>query len=119
MINLRILPSLSILALILSGGAMALAQATTSLNGRVTDRTGAVIAGAAVRLTLNSTGAVRENTTDASGQYQFSQLAPGKYTLVISTPGFATATRTNMDLLVSQPATVNVALQLATHETGA
>jgi hypothetical protein len=112
-ISTRILPALSILALVLSGGAIALAQATTSLNGRITDRTDAVIAGAAVRLTLTSTGAVRENTTDVSGQYQFSQLAPGKYTLVISAPGFATAARTNMDLLVSQPATVNVTLRLA------
>ena len=112
-ISTRILPALSILILVLSGSGIALAQATTSLNGRVTDRTGAVIAGAAVRLTLTSTGAVRENTTDGSGQYQFSQLAPGKYTLVISAPGFATAARTNMDLLVSQPATVNVTLQLA------
>ncbi len=90
-----------------------MAQATTSLNGRVTDRTGAVIPGASVKLTLQATGAARENKTDESGQYQFSQLVPGSYTLVVSASGFATNRRTNMDLLVSQPATVNVTLQLA------
>ncbi len=90
-----------------------MAQATTSLNGRVTDRTGAVIPGASVKLTLQATGAARENKTDESGQYQFSQLVPGSYTLVVSASGFATNRRTNMDLLVSQPATANVTLQLA------
>jgi len=109
----RVLQTLFVLALILGCTTAAVAQATTSLNGRVTDRTGAVIPGASVKLTLQSTGAVRENTTDASGKYQFSQLTPGKYTLVVSAQGFANSTRTNMDLLVSQPATVNVALQLA------
>ena len=92
---------------------LSMAQATTSLNGRVTDRSGAVIAGASVKLTLQATAAVRENTTDSSGQYQFSQLAPGTYTLAVSAPGFGNSERTNLDLLVSQPATVNVSLQVA------
>jgi hypothetical protein len=56
---------------------------------------------------------VRDNTSDASGQYQFSQLAPSSYTLTVSANGFATSPRANMDLLVSQPAPVNVTLQLA------
>ncbi|HEY2472295.1 MAG TPA: carboxypeptidase-like regulatory domain-containing protein [Terracidiphilus sp.] len=93
--------------------ALLLAQATTSLNGRVTDGSGAVIPGASLKLTLASTGAVREGTSDASGQYQFSQLAPGTYALSVSAKGFATNTRSSLELLVSQPATVNVALQLA------
>jgi hypothetical protein len=107
-------PFFSILALFFVSYPVALlAQATTSLNGRVTDRSGAVIAGASAKLTSEATGAERENTSDASGQYQFSQLAPGRYTLTVSAAGFATSTRTNMDLLVSQPATANVVLQLA------
>lgn len=97
---------------LLVGSQLLNAQATTSLNGRVTDRSGAVIPGASVKLGLQATGAVRESTTDASGQYQFSQLAPGSYTLTVSASGFATSTRKDMDLLVSQPATMNVTLQL-------
>jgi hypothetical protein len=90
-----------------------LAQASTSLNGRVTDCSGAVIPGATVRLTLESTGAVRGSATSNTGQYQFSQLVPGRYTLSVSAAGFATDERKDMDLLVSQPATANVELQLA------
>ncbi|HEX4311177.1 MAG TPA: carboxypeptidase-like regulatory domain-containing protein [Acidobacteriaceae bacterium] len=93
--------------------SFALAQATTSVNGRVTDSSGAVIPGAKVTLTLQSTGAVREDTTDSNGSYQFSQLEPGRYTLTIAATGFAVTKKTNMDLLVSQPATSNVSLEPA------
>ena len=89
-------------------------QATTSLNGRVADASGAVIPSAKVTLVLQSTEAERNVVTDSSGHYQFSQLTPGRYTLSVGAPGFATAERPNIDLLVSQPATVNVALVPAT-----
>lgn len=89
------------------------AQATTSLGGRVTDKSGAIIPGASLELTLVSTGATRTGSSSASGEFQFSQLSPGRYTLTVSAPGFATAKRTNMDLLVSQPETVNVTLSVA------
>ena len=105
-----ILPSILLLS---SSAGTLLAQATTSLNGRVTDSSGAAIAGANVKLTSMATGTAREATTDNTGQYQLSQLAPGSYTLTVSANGFATSERTNMDLLVSQPATANVALQPA------
>lgn len=108
-----ILPVLVLSLLLPFAPSLLRAQATTSLNGQVTDRTGAVVAGATVELTLQSTGAVRQNTTGSTGQYQFSQLVPGRYTLMVTAAGFATSKRINMDLLVSQPATVNVVLQLA------
>jgi hypothetical protein len=97
-----------------SAPTLLFAQDTTSLNGRVTDSSGAVISGASVKVTLLSTGAVREKATDSSGQYQFSQLEPGRYTLTVTARGFATTRKTDMDLLVSQPATANFALQPAT-----
>src|ERR1700748_3126233 len=81
-----------------------LAQATTSLGGRVTDASGAVIPGASVKLTLVTTGVSRLNIANSGGEYQFSQLAPGRYTLDVTAPGFGPVERTNMDLLVSQPA---------------
>ena len=114
MIGMRSFRKLVLLSLLFgAGSSLLLAQASTSLNGRVTDSSGAVIPGATVTLTLQSTGAVRESTTGNSGQYQFSQLVPGRYTLAVSAPGFATAQRTGMDLLVSQPATTNITLQPA------
>jgi hypothetical protein len=90
-----------------------LAQATTSLGGRVTDKTGAVVPGATVTLTLTTTNAERTTTTSGSGEFQFSQLQPGRYNLIVAASGFTTAERNGMDLLVSQPATVNVSLSIA------
>jgi hypothetical protein len=58
-------------------------------------------------LKLTATSATRTNTTNASGEFQFSQLQPGKYNLTVTAQGFT------MDLLVSQPATVNVSLAVA------
>jgi hypothetical protein len=89
------------------------AQATTSLGGTVTDKSGAVIPGASVQLTLVATKATRVNTTNSSGEFQFSQLPPGRYDLTVSAPGFGSAEKNGMDLLVSQPATVNVSLAIA------
>ncbi len=111
----RILRPFLILSLFLSAASgLLLAQATTSLNGRVTDSSGAVVPGATVKVTFQDTGAVRQITTDSSGQFQFSQLEPGRYTLTVSAPQFATAEHSNLDLLVSQPATANIQLQPAT-----
>ncbi len=89
-------------------------QATTSLGGRVTDAGGAVIPGADVKLTRTTTGSIRTDLTNGSGDYQFSQLAPGRYELTISSKGFTTVKKTGIELLVSQPATINVALSIAT-----
>lgn len=114
MIRFKTLCKVSVLVLwFVAASSLLHGQASTSLNGRVTDHSGAVIAGAHVTLTLQSTGAVRENATGGNGQYQFSQLVPGRYTLAISATGFATSERRDMDLLVSQPATENVELGLA------
>jgi hypothetical protein len=52
--------------------------------------------------------------TNSSGEYEFLQVAPGRYKLTISSSGFSTAEKTSLDLLVSQPATINVVLQVAT-----
>jgi hypothetical protein len=89
-------------------------QATTSLGGRVTDASGAVIPAANVKLTSFSRGTVRSVNTSGSGEYEFLQLPPGRYELTVSSSGFATAEKTSLELLVSQPATVNVVLQVAT-----
>ena len=99
--------------LLLVTPGLLLGQATTSVGGRVTDASGAVIPGASVKLTLVTTGVSRVNTTTSSGEYQFSQLAPGRYTLDVTATGFGAAKKTDMDLLVSQPATVNVTLPAA------
>ncbi|MBX3291520.1 MAG: ankyrin repeat domain-containing protein [Acidobacteria bacterium] len=75
-----------------SAGVSAASGARVS--GTVTDPTGAVIPGAAVRLVLLETGNERNTISDADGQYAFEMVAPGRYMLESSSPGFRTYSKT-------------------------
>jgi hypothetical protein len=56
--------------------------------GRLLDPTGAVIVGAKVQLTNDLTQQVREFTTDSSGNFVFTNLVPGNYSIRIVKSGF-------------------------------
>ena len=58
------------------------------LSGTVTDPSGAVIAGASVKLMDENGLVVAQTTTDSSGNYSFSSLAPGNYRVQTERPGF-------------------------------
>jgi len=62
--------------------------AGSSLTGKVTDRTGAVIPGAAVSVTESATHAVRTVTTNSTGHYLINGLVPGTYQVAAQAPGF-------------------------------
>src|SRR6202047_3100936 len=53
--------------------AATLAGGNGTLTGAVTDASGAVVAGAVVRL-LNDNGVIAQTTSDSNGQYSFSEL---------------------------------------------
>jgi hypothetical protein len=58
------------------------------LSGAVTDASGAVIAGANVKLMDENSSIVAQTTTDSSGNYSFSSLSPGNYRVQTEKPGF-------------------------------
>ena len=59
-----------------------------SLVGTVTDPSGAVVPNAAISVTSTATGQVRQDTSDQNGRYNFVNLLPGSYTVVVSANGF-------------------------------
>ena len=61
---------------------------TGSISGIVTDSTGAVIKGATVRLTNEATSAEITTTTGADGNYVFSPVRIGTYTVTATNEGF-------------------------------
>ena len=63
-----------------------------TISGKVTDPTGAVIAGARVRLSRASQTQDQEAIADSEGQFSFSGVAAGPFQLAISSEGFATQT---------------------------
>jgi hypothetical protein len=69
--------------------APALAQSTFGeILGTVHDSTGAVLQGAQVTLQNTGTSAARTSVTDANGNYAFSNIDVGTYSLTMTAPGF-------------------------------
>jgi hypothetical protein len=69
-----------------------LAQTTPAgagLAGTVTDQSGAVFTGAVVAIT-DVKGKTQNTTTNERGEYSFTDLAPGSYTVSVSAEGFKT-----------------------------
>ncbi len=91
---------------------LALAQEiAASLNGNVTDSSGAAIPGAAVKVQNPSIqGFLRTATTDSKGAYSLSNLPPATYVLVITAPGFKSQTTQGVTLFVAQKRDVDAQL---------
>src|SRR5882724_11217402 len=92
--------------------SLAQVETTTSITGTVADQLGAVFPGATVKLTNQNTGAVRQTTTSGEGVYSFQSLQAGRYTIVISAPGFKTTTIQDRVVETAQPAHVDIKLEL-------
>lgn len=117
--------------------AMSFAQTVSvnggSIQGTITDTTGAVVPGAAVSISAADTGVMKKITTDSAGFYSVGPLNPGDYTVTVSLQGFrtlavktvvktGTATSGNFQLsLGSTSETIEVnagALQVNTEQPG-
>lgn len=86
---------------------------TSSIQGTVTDATGAVIQGASVVLTNNSTGVVLNAASDPSGSYSFPSVQPGVYSLDISKEAFASYKISQFKVIVGQHANENATLNVS------
>jgi len=83
------------LGLLLCGVASRPLQAQTAgtISGTVVDQSGKPIQDAALEVRNESTGASSSVKSDAEGKFTAPDLAPGKYSIYITAPGFALATR--------------------------
>jgi hypothetical protein len=82
-----------------------------TINGTVTDSSGAVIPGATVKITQNGlNGAARTIKTDAHGGYTATNLAAGNYTVTITANGFQTYTTLDVTLFVAQTRSIDAQL---------
>lgn len=83
-----------------------------TLVGRVTDQTGAVIAGAQVAVENQATGFKSETTTNQDGLYQVRYLLPGYYQVSVSQPGFRTLVRRDIEIRISDRVELNLTLEV-------
>ena len=115
--RLRILVSGLILSIaILSFGAAALAQqSAATLRGQVTDELGGLIVGATVTV-ADVQGLQKTVTTNDQGNYVFSALAPGRYTVRATAPGFAPYENTAVDIAAGARDPLNIALHVTVEQ---
>ncbi len=84
-----------------------------TLSGEITDPSGAVVPGAKVALVDQQKGYQFATTSDNTGRYLFTSIPPGLYTVSAEMEGFEKTVRTNIRLNVSENATANLGLKLA------
>src|SRR5579859_39500 len=92
----------TVIALFLSLAPALRAQENATINGTVTDTSGAVVPKAQVTLTDEATGQKRQATTNDVGAYNFTSLNHGTYTLQVTAAGFQAFNRTGIVLNVAQ-----------------
>ena len=63
-----------------------------TISGTVVDRTGAVIAGARVKLSREDSSVNQEAISDSDGQFYFGGITPGPFQLTVTSPGFTLQT---------------------------
>jgi hypothetical protein len=88
-----------------------------SLDGQVTDKTGASVPNAQVAVSYVDRNLSSSVQTDSEGRYSFPNLAPGSYNLTITAPGFSTYVQTNIQLLANQAARVDASLDVGDAST--
>jgi len=83
----------------------------TSIAGVVTDSSGAVVAGATIKLTDKATHTPRTASTNELGRYYFAEVVSGDYEIAVSKTGFR-VTKTSVTATVGVPLTIDLKLEL-------
>lgn len=99
-------------ALVLALAAVCHAQFSSSVQGTVTDSSGAVVSGARITLHNLANGSDNTYSTTSSGTYSFNSIPPGSYQVIVEASGFAKSTL-NVDVLTQQVRGVNVSLRVS------
>ena len=87
-------------------------QTLGELTGRVSDPSGAAVAGALLTLTNTNTNGVRTTNSTDSGDYAFPSVPPGFYRLKTEHTGFKSATSNDIEIQVQQTVRLDIALQV-------
>ena len=109
----RIPAGILVTVLVLSAAPLARAQTTGSMNGTVTDNTGAMLPGVTVTASSPIMMGAQTAISNESGAYRFPSVPPGTYRLEYELAGFNKVVREGIVVNIGFTATVNVQLQLA------
>ena len=90
---------------------------TADILGTVTDSTGAVVPNANVALTNLGTNENRTTQSNTSGDYNFTLLPVGHYSITVKSPGFEASITKDLSLEAGDRARNDVRLQLGSEST--
>jgi hypothetical protein len=89
-----------------------LGQADSSINGRVTDPSGAAIAGAKVQATNVNTNVVATSESNEAGLFSLPALNPGTYRVAVDKEGFQQSINPGVELHVGDSIALNFGLKV-------
>ncbi len=101
-------------ALLAVATATAQVGGSGTIQGTVTDPSGAVVAGASVTATNVETGVQTSRKTTDAGFFVLTPLQPGEYTVTVKAEGFQTLTQQHMVVVALGTLGLNPKLQLGT-----
>ena len=107
----------TLLILLVAPKLSAQTPGTGAIVGTVTDPSGALVAGAHVKVVNNGTDFSREVVTTSDGIFRCTLLPPGDYTLTIEASGFEKQSTPDIHVLVSNTTSIDLKLLLGTSTT--
>jgi hypothetical protein len=98
--------------LLLCSSPYAWAQFASSIEGTVSDASGAIVPSATVTITNEETGIVQTVETTATGYYRSPPLGGGLYTVRVSLGGFKTVIQEHIRLQADETKTINLTVEV-------
>jgi len=84
-----------------------------TIEGTMSDESGAVLPGVTLTIRNQATGIARETASDETGTFRAPLLPVGSYELAAGLSGFATLKRPDLQLTIGQTLTLNLTLKVA------
>ena len=105
--------AIAFFCLFCSIAAVAQAASTAELHVTVKDPEGAVVRNAKVTIRNDARNITRSTAQNLDGEYQFLDLPPGRYSVIVEATGFAKAAVSDVTITVGQKAELPVPMQVA------
>ena len=98
--------------LVLLSSVLSAQEFRATITGRITDASGAVIAGAKIDVTNQATNEVASTVSDSSGIYTIPLLQPGTYTVTANATGFKNYVHANIALNTGDRTGVDIQMEV-------
>jgi len=96
---------------------VSLAQTTSTIRGRVTDKQGGAVVGAEVSATGKDVAGAQTALTDSAGEYRLPALVAGTYTLTATKEGFRKQVLTGLQVTLNRTLELDIQLEIgSSHE---